>query len=227
MMGALTGACLGALLTAKILKVRIPKIMDLILPSLMVFIAIARLGEGYTFLGISRPLVDNAFNHTFLVKFDTDFYLRTYLLESAAAAALFFALFRLNRKQHRDGDTALKGMLYFGVSQTLMESLRYDGHMRFEFIGAQQVFCVLLIAAVTMTASVRLLKQGGKKLFPWIAICGLPVLAGLLIGLEFMIDRSGISRYILYAAYGLVLACQGIVTSILINRSYNIWNEKK
>ena len=89
MYGALIGAVLGAFISARLCGLKKAEWLDVITPSLFLFIAVARLGEQYTTLGISRPLVTGVLDHTFLaVRDEFDAYLRTYLLESAAALTL-------------------------------------------------------------------------------------------------------------------------------------------
>ncbi len=106
----------------------------------MAFLIPARLGEGYTMLGLSRPLTLDALANSFLARQESyGKFLRTYLLEAAVALALLVVLVRALRQKKKDGHVFLLGCLLYGITQTLMESLRLDGHLRFSFVGLQQV----------------------------------------------------------------------------------------
>ena len=206
MYGTLIGAVLGAFISARICGLKKAEWLDVITPSLFLFIAVARLGEQYTTLGISRPLVTGVLDHTFLaVRDEFDAYLRTYLLENAAAIILCAACFVYNKKQRRAGDVFLFGALLFGASQTLFESLRFDAHIRFSFIGLHQVLSAALFSGVMIFLAVRLIKQKSHQRLAVLSISLILPLLGAIIGIEFMIDRSQVNKWLSYAIYMTVL----------------------
>ena len=206
MYGALIGAVLGALISARLGGLKKAEWLDMITPSLFLFIAVARLGEQYTTLGISRPLVTGVLDHTFLaVRDEFDAYLRTYLLESAAALILCAACFIYKKKQRRAGDVFLFGALLFGASQTLFESLRFDAHIRFSFIGLHQVLSAALFSGVLIFLAIRLIKQKTHQRLAIISLSLILPLLGAIIGIEFMIDRSQVNKWLSYAIYMTVL----------------------
>ena len=206
MYGALIGAVLGAFISARLCGLKKAEWLDMITPSLFLFIAVARLGEQYTTLGISRPLVTGVLDHTFLaVRDEFDAYLRTYLLESAAALILCAACFVYNKKQRRAGDVFLFGALLFGASQTLFESLRFDAHIRFSFIGLHQVLSAALFSGVMIFLAVRLIKQKSHQRLAVLSMSLILPLLGAIIGIEFMIDRSQVNKWLSYAIYVTVL----------------------
>ena len=206
MYGALIGAVLGALISARLGGLKKAEWLDMITPSLFLFIAVTRLGEQYTTLGISRPLVTGVLDHTFLaVRDEFDAYLRTYLLESAAALILCAACFLYNKKQRRAGDVFLFGALLFGASQTLFESLRFDAHIRFSFIGLHQVLSAALFSGVLIFLAIRLIKQKTHQRLAIISLSLILPLLGAIIGIEFMIDRSQVNKWLSYAIYVTVL----------------------
>lgn len=207
MFGALTGAVLGAVLSAALSGVRCTEWLDIITPPAFLFVALARLGEQYTTLGISRPLVTGVLDNTFLAFTDTyNAYLRTYLLESMGAFILCIASIIYRKKNRRAGRTFLFGALLFGVSQTLFESLRFDAHIRFSFIGLHQVLSASLFSFVLIYLSVDRIRHHAKKLLPVLTLVMIPLILGSIIGVEFMIDRSHINKWISYAIYIAVLA---------------------
>ena len=207
MMGALIGACIGAIAAAKIMKRPPAALLDLLSPALMLFVACERLGEGcIDDFGISRPLVGDLFKGSFLaVEGDYDWALATYLIE--AFAALVLALVLLwdgSKKKRRAGNTFLLFLLLFGSSQVILESLRFDQHMHLSFVGLQQVMAMLLLAAGVIVLAVRRMKD--KRGMAMAALVLLPVVAGIGVGLEFAIDRTTVNRFLLYALFILVMA---------------------
>lgn len=212
MCGALLGGFFAAFFTAKILKQDSLSLLDAVAPALLVFILFERVGESFTTLGVSRSLVDGTLKDTFLAQSDTyDAYLRTWLMEAIGAGALLIVSLRLLRGEKRRGDTFFKTALLFGAFQVLFESLRYDQHLKYGFVGAQHILSMLLMCAVVILFAVRALKAGAKKTLPVVSICILPALAALLVALEFMIDRTSVSRYLLYLVYALLLCAPVIL----------------
>lgn len=207
MCGALLGAVLAGLIGAKLLKAKPGKMLDALIPALLLFLLFERAGEGFTALGISRPLRGELFKGMFLSRADDyDAYLNTWILESAAALILFAVSLFIGKKEKRDGHTALKTALLFAASQVLFESLRYDQHLKYSFVGVQHVLSALVLCALVICLAVKARRQGRARGLSIFSIAFLPVLAGLLVLIEFWIDRTDISRYLLYAAYVLLLS---------------------
>ncbi len=207
MFGALLGMMLAIRIAAGRQKEAFSKLLDCFAPAVMWFIFFERLGERFTALGISRPLVTGLLDRTFLAFHDTyDVYLKTWLLEAAAALILFAVLYRLLRAAHRDGDVFLTGMLLFGATQILFESLRYDSHMRFGFTGLQQVLSAVLYGVAIIQMSLKAKKARPASILPAVTLVLLAVAVLGALGIEFLIDRSSIDKALLYALYALLLA---------------------
>ncbi len=217
MYGALIGAVLGAIAAARLAGVRASLWLDRLAPSLLLMIVFARLGEHFTSLGISRPLVTGVLDSTFLAMHtEYDAYLRTYLLESLGAMVLLAAVLRYQRNQTKPGQVFLFAALQFGVWQTLFESLRFDSHLRFSFIGLQQLLSAALMGGVLITLAVRLLKSGRRKKLAVLSLCALLPVIGAIIALEFLIDRSQINKWISYAVYVAVLLIPCVLGSLML-----------
>lgn len=209
MYGALSGAVAGAWIAAKV-SGKAPKAwLDMVAPALMLFVFFARLGEGYTALGTSRPLIGNGWTNSFLIIQDEyDSYFKVYLLEAAAALVLCAVLLYLSRKK-KAGEPFLTGCLLYGLSQTVFESLRSDRQMAFSFVCLQHVLSAVLFSAVVVLAAIRLLKAGKSRRFAVTSMASLPLLVAVIIGLEFVIDRSSLSKWISYAIYVILLMWPG------------------
>ncbi len=207
MMGALIGACIGAIAAAKIMKRPPAALLDLLAPAFLLFVACERLGEGcIDDFGISRPLVGDLLKGSFLaIEGDYDWALATYLIEAFAALVLALVLlWDANKKDRRAGNTFLLFLLLFGASQVIMESLRFDQHMHLSFVGLQQVIAILLLAAGVIVLAVRRMRD--KRGVAIAALVLLPVVAGIGVGLEFAIDRTTVNRFLLYALFILAMA---------------------
>lgn len=219
MFGAITGAVLGAVLAAKVNRVKTSSWLDLFMPSLFLFIAVARFGEGFTTLGISRPLVTNVLKNTFLAFHDEyDAYLRTYLLEGVTAAVLCISSILYYKKHKKSGYTMMYGSLLFGTTQTLFESLRFDAHLRFSFVGLQQMLSIFLFTGTLIYLSICFLRHKKYVGLAVLTLCLLPLVLASILGIEFMIDRSQMSKWLSYFMYILVLAIPAILGLILLKK---------
>lgn len=107
----------------------------------------------------------------------------------------------------------------FGLSQCLFESLRYDGHLRYSFIGLQQVLSVTLFVLALVALAVRLLKQNKSRGLAIFTLCSLPVVLSAILGIEFMIDRSQLSKWLSYSLYVLVLLIPLVLGLMMRKRS--------
>lgn len=208
MYGALLGAVLAALTVGKVRGENLKKVLDLAVPGLLLFVLFARLGEKFTDIGISRPLlrVPDALK-VFVTVGEYDSYISTYLLESIAALMLYVMCICIKAKKRPDGTAANLTMMVFAAVQTLLESLRFDQHMKFSFVGVQQVLSMVLLIAMVLFFAIRL----AKKDYLIASIVYLVCLMGAVVALEFLIDRSGLSRTVLYSVYAVLLAlpCAG------------------
>ena len=212
--GVLTGMTLTAAFCALLLKQRPAETLDALCPSLFLFIFFERLGEGFIRdFGISRSLIYGTLKGTFLVQTDMDSYLRTWIFEAVIALILFVVILRLAALDVRPGYVFLKACMLFGATQVLMESLRYDSHLMFSFVGVQHVLSMVVLGIPVLILSKRALKS--KKPLAIAGFILIPVVVGLLVFLEFQIHRTETNRYILYGIYALALAAPTAVGFLL------------
>lgn len=180
MVGALLGACIGAILAAKITGQNAARLLDFLAPAFLLFVACERLGESYAEnFGVSRTLEGEWLFGSFLtVGGDGEWYLATYLLESAAALILSLVLLRDQSRKRKAGDTFLLFLLLYGGSQTVMESLRFDNHMHYTFVGLQHVLFITLMGSALITLYFQ--KKKAQAPLTWKALLSLPA-AGLMV----------------------------------------------
>lgn len=214
MIGALLGACMGAVLTARLTRQSAPALLDLLAPALLLFIACERLGEGHIEeFGVSRKLTVDLPDNTFLVQGGR---LNTYLLESFAALVLAIVMLWDLRGNRRAGNTFLLFLILFGASQVLMESLRKDGHMTVKaFVRLEMIMSMMLLGSGIIALFIRNLKR--RPALSWAALLTVLAAVGLGVLIEFKIDRSQISHYLLYMAFIAVLAVP-VVLGLLLRK---------
>ena len=214
MIGALLGACMGAVLTARLTRQSAPALLDLLAPALLLFIACERLGEGHIEeFGVSRKLTVDLPDNTFLVQGGR---LNTYLLESFTALVLAIVMLWDLRGNRRAGNTFLLFLILFGASQVLMESLRKDGHMTVKaFVRLEMIMSMMLLGSGIIALFIRNLKR--RLLLSWAALLTVLAAVGLGVLIEFKIDRSQISHYLLYLAFIAVLAVP-VVLGLLLRK---------
>ncbi len=226
---ALLGAFAGCFLAAAVLRLlrispSLPGMLDAMSVAGSLAIALGRLGsffnasdrgqilEGLTELPWVYP-VANA------VTGAAEYRLATFLLQALAAGTIFLVLlvFYLTGNR-RKGDTALLFLLFYGVSQVVLDSTRYDSlfFRRNGFVSMVQVFAALGMALVIVVFSVRMVKMRGFHvwyLLPWLLIAGCIGGAGYM---EYYVQRHGDQAAF---AYSVMSACLlGVVLLTLILR---------
>ena len=226
--GALAGALIAGLIGARSAGVKKSKALDLVALAVLAFLVPARLGEGFTALGVSRPLTTEFLINSFLARRDEyDAYLRTYLLEAVIAAVLLVILLKVDHKLVSEGQVFTLCCMRFGVSQTRRESLRYDGHLRYSFVGVQQVLSAALFSVTIIVLAIRLLKaRPHSRLLPILALISVPVVLLAIVGVEFLIDRSELGKLFSYALYLAVLAIPVTLGILLIHQEDQLGQQR-
>ena len=195
---AMTGAILGILLAAKI----VPEGMALAPTAAPLFVAGARLAEGFTQVGYGLSV---GFEGMLSRQVGYAVRLNVSVLEAAMALVIFACVLLLPRWAKRraldmtDGKQLCVFLILYGVSQIFMESLRKDRHMVWGFTKVQQILAILLVLG-TLLLLAR--DARGKRRALFITLCA----AAPLVALEFALDRADVSVFLLYAAYLLILA---------------------
>ena len=208
LVGAMTGCLLAGLLTARVTHQRAAAVLDAAVPGGALTLALARLAEGLTQQGIGA-LVENERLQFFPLSVQTaygDWVYAVYMLEFAAALALTVITWRfLMKKDHPSGNITYLFLLLFGASQVLLESLRQDEYLRWGFVRVVQLFSMGLLLAGALYFLTKSHKDGGKRLF--ILARGACILLGIgvCIAVEFALDKSPISNWLLHSIMAAVL----------------------
>ena len=196
--GALLFGALAGVLGAKIGKAPAGQVLDQVAPALMLFAFFAALANLTLPAGFGPETEETLPVLTVLA--GSSYRMNTALLCLLPPAALCLLLPRLSfLKKARPGVSfALTAFCYSG-SMIFLESLRRDGHMLWGFVHAEMVFSLLFALA-----GLLFLAQGAKRI-PLAGIATI-VLAGLVVLIEFALDRSNLSDIGLYAIYFLFIS---------------------
>lgn len=192
MAGLIAGLVLAAAVTAKLVKVRFAKLMDVLAVPFGLLIWALRAGEQYTELGVGAAVEEGFFTTHMPWLFVesrmgvmVDYRLKVWQYEVIMAIVLFVAAVVCYRRlRDHAGDTAIVVFSLYGASQILLESMRDDGHMLIIFlrVGQLAAFLMPLICCGILS---RRVKDKKAVVIAWIvmAFC-----VGAVAALEFSLD---------------------------------------
>ena len=218
MFGLIGGVFLGGVISAGIAREKTARIMDALSLSILPLIAAERIGENrIEDFDISRPL-DNAFlAKSFLAVGEEEPCLATYYVAAAVAVVLFIVLaFRFTRKEQA-GNLTIAFLLLFGAASIVTESLRYDRFLSISFVGLQQIAAALMLALGVILAVRR--SKNPKSAMAVAAIVSLLLITGIVIGLEFALDRTTWNKILLYILMILTVSIPAALGLILLKKT--------
>ncbi|MBR3333968.1 MAG: prolipoprotein diacylglyceryl transferase [Clostridia bacterium] len=195
--GLIVGVFLGGVISAKILKEKTGRIMDILSLSILPLIAAERIGENrMDYFDISRTLDSSFLKGSFLAVGEDEIYLATYYVAAMAAVILFVAMLIFAARSEMDGGLTIRFLLLFGAVSIITESLRYDFFLSVSFVGLQQVAAALMLALGVILAIRR--SNRPKSALAAAAIASIPLMVGAVIGLEFALDRTTWNKILIY-----------------------------
>lgn len=198
MFGLIGGVFLGGFISAKIAKEKTGSIMDMLSLSILPLIVAERIGENrIEDFDISRVLQSKFIANSFLATGDE--YTRalmTYYVAAAVCAVIFAVLLLTSMRRKKNGDIAVMFLLIFGAVSMVLESLRYDFFLSISFVGLQQVAAALMLALGVILAAKR--SNRPKSGLAIAAYISLPLMVGIVIGLEFALDRTAWNKILIY-----------------------------
>jgi len=217
MFGLIGGIFLGGWISGKIMKEKTAKVLDILSVALLPTVIAERIAENrIEDFDISRPLDSQLFAKSFLAVGEDEPCLATYYVAAAAALVLFvFLLIRIT-KRRADGDTVIAFLLLFGADAIVLESLRYDRFLSISFVGLQQIAAAVMLAIGVVIAYVRGRNQ--KPRLAVAALISLPLMVGIVLGLEFALDRTTWNKILLYAIMILTVAVPAGMGLKLLNK---------
>ena len=220
MMGLVAGVLLAAWLTAKLTRQKAGLTLDIASCALPMFMALERVGEDrIPEFDYSRRLMTTFLNDTFLTISDYDgYYLATCRLAAIVMLILGAVLIWDMTRSKRDGDTCLMFLLLFGGCSVILESLRYDRFLSITFVGLEHVMAALYMGIGVIILALRAKKRQRKLAIA--AVISVFAAAGIAIGLEFALDRTGFNALLIYVFYILVISVP-VTLGLILRRKEN------
>ncbi len=216
---ALCGVFAGCVFTALALRLMgivkdLPGVLDCLALAGSLAIAVGRLAclysgadRGAEISGVtSLPLVYPVVNP---VSGAAEYRFATFLFQAVVAAALFGVLSAYRRwgRKRLPGDVALLFMAWYGASQILWDSTRYDSlFLRSNgFVSVAQILSALALVTALVTFSLRMWKRRGWQLWyvpMWLSVLGMLAGAGYM---EYYVQRHGNQALFAYTVMGACL----------------------
>lgn len=235
MFGALLGGLAGVLIYARATKKPACTLMDLAAPGAALVIAAGRLGEAFTSQGLGA-YVDSEALHCFPFAVENswgDWQLPVFAYEAAAAlvtmivclclvrgawvmrnassAAVLVTCRSLQRNGKRPaGRVAEVFFALISLCQILLESLRADEFIRFGFVKFNMLAAAVVLGALIGLSVWRQVKRGGWKPWQIIRLILFAATIGVVILIEFALDKSPIDNRLLYAVMAMMLLLMGV-----------------
>lgn len=219
--GLAAGLAAAAAITARVMKVKTAQVLDAACLPMGLSIALMRLGEPFTDLGVGKAVPEGFATANLPWLFSQsrmgvaiEYRLNVWAYEAVIAVVIFLATLLLYRRlKEHDGSTALFFASLFGASQIVLESMRDDGHMLLIFLRIGQLGAALL---PIVSAAVLCRRVGAKdRIATWaeVIVCALGVAL-----LEFSLDgRLTIGQPSLLRDYSIMI----VLAAILFAR--NCW----
>ena len=207
--GAVLGGLVGVCLYARFARKPLPLLIDLVAPGAALTLALARLGEFFTGQGLGKVVEAEGLHFFPLAAPDLwgDWCMPVFFYEALAAAVIAVIAWRLAR---RGGPAAEVAIVLLGLTQVILESWRMDEFIRFGFVRFNQIVSAVLMAGVLALRVARAVKARGWS--AWQAVRVILFLAGIgvIIAIEFALDKSTIDNRLLYVVMAGTLAVMGV-----------------
>ena len=235
MYGAIFGGLLGAWIYALAARQKLSGVMDAVVPGMAVLLMLGRFAERYTLQGMGKYIDLAASGDIPLLGYDISqimanepmsylpfalkddwggFSMIVYNYEAIfAGIALLVMLIQMICRAPA-GRMAETGITLIGLSQIILESWRMDECVRFGFVRLNMILSAVTLAAVLVLRIVRVSRSVGFRMWSILRTVLLLLGAGVIILIEFALDKSTINNSLLYAVMALMLVMMGC--SVLI-----------
>ena len=210
MTGAMAGVLLAAFASAKWTRTPVGVMLDAAAFGMPAALVIERLAEPLCEMGWGKYFQSTAFDFMYDL---TQGMHPVFAYEAIVAAVIGISMVLCFRKRKTgNGDAMGFFLLLYGCTQTLLESLRNDGHMKvIHFVRVNQVAAIIMAVAVLIVWGIRCAKAGGKKeaLVSWLAAV---VCIGFGVVQEFAADGDE-NPYFSYTLVASVLAALLVIAA--------------
>ena len=230
--------CTAAVIIARYLGVErnISELFDCIAPAGAIGICIGRIGSVFTSSDRGKLIISSpAFQRLpFAVQMSEEsggeWQFATFVFEALAAFIAFFIAMRVfsaayvgtdRSPRSRKGDTALMFVAFYGATQAVLESTKYDAlFLRSNgFVSLMQVASSIALVAVLVVFSVRAVRQTGmqkKYAIMWVISF---LLVGVAMLFEYLVQRYGDLYVYFYAGMLSCMLCVYAITWVFFRCS--------
>ena len=221
LMGVVVAVLIAALITGKINKICCLRVLDSVIPGLLMALAVARFAEGATFNGMGMEIRLSDGLKFAPIAMDGIFGEKVYSVYLGQGLTALIAsvwaqgqYFDKNGRKHPNGWVAAMGTIIVAAAQYMWESARRDdllksGFVRYQMVFAGAILILLLIAATRFTGySVK------RTVITWLvfALC-----IGMNVFVEFLIDGKVIQKVPIWLCYLTSSSCAAIAGALTMH----------
>ena len=151
-----------------------------------------------------------------------EYRLATFLIQAMVTGVITLILLTAflagqRKEDRRSGDTGLLFLMFYGASQVVLDSTRYDSlYFRSNgFVSVVQVLGAVALAIGVIVFSVRLVRAGGWKRWYWGLWLVLAACFGLAGYMEYHVQRHGSQAVFAYSLMSAALAAILVLTLLI------------
>lgn len=215
--GGVLGGVLGLMLAAKWTKRPFAALADALVPAVAYVLFFGRTGELFLCQGLGEYVEEAFFQRlpfavcTYADEDWSQWQLAVFLYEALIAVALgSVGVGMLKGRTKRDGSTAETFVAMLSITQVMMESLRRDEFIRFGFVRFSQLMAAVTAAVVLVLRIRRVVKEHGWNAWQSVRIGLFAACVGIVVGIEFALDKSPIDNGLLYGVMAVTLAAMSV-----------------
>lgn len=222
MYGAIFGGILAAFIWALVSRSSFSRVMDALIPGILVLILLGRFAETYTAQGLAADRVKEALH---MLPFNTNMVdeweyvtpvMQVFAYEAAAAGIALIAALEVRGNRAPAGRAAETGLAVVSAAQVMLDSWRNDELIKFGFVRLNMIMAAAVLAFILVTRIVRVSRRQGFHWWSLVRSLLFVVSAVAVIIVEFGLDaKFGITApneqlYALQAA-SVVVMCLSVV----------------
>ncbi|HPJ01944.1 MAG TPA: prolipoprotein diacylglyceryl transferase [Candidatus Limiplasma sp.] len=210
--GGLWGGLAGIALYVRLTRQTAKPLLDIAAPAAALFLMMIRLGEAFTSQGLGFYVEQTAWQFFPFAVQDAYGYWNAPVYVFEAFAAFVIAAVCLRAALHsRPGMATALLFTLVSLSQILLDSWRHDEYIRFGFVHFNQLAAVATLAVLLLIRVFHRVKQSGWNAWHIIRSAAFAPLVGVLIWVEFALEKSDISNVILYCIMAAALCAMGVL----------------
>ena len=219
--GGCVGVVLGMALSARLCGEHVKQFLGTFAPCGALMVAGARYAERYLgMLGVgSLTNVPALCRFPFAVSNTWDEWFMAVFMLEALAALIVAVVFSLRKREGWIPGLFLeRTVFYLCLAQILCESLRAQG-LKWGFVRVEQFLSAVTLVGLLLYSCLQISENTFAKRF-W-PIAGALGCIGVIVGVEFAIDRTDLSPYLWYAVMALTLAFWGWLECYCTRRRFD------